>query len=321
MEKGFQLKALFFLLNPYLCRMKKTLIVSLFSLISLSGYSQVIDTLGIGEFQNGTSTLYTSPNGGFAFGNNGYGDLAKAQTFRNEGTAILRKVLLKFGEVVYTSGDANSTVVVNVYNNYGPGIVVGTGVPQDSIAPDSILATMSIPVSQLLDDGTFAVADFSSENILLPQNFSVGVDFSQLMVGDTVGLNSTTDGDANGSNQAWELSADSVWFQVAESAYSWGLDVQLAMFPIVEVENPASITEQNISVSVYPNPCANFLNLTFMKSGNYEIQLNDATGRTVLLTTTQDREKTVDVSELNSGLYVLSVYNGSMRSVYSIIKE
>lgn len=301
--------------------MKKTLIVALVCFISFSGYAQVIDTLGLDDFRNGTSTLYTSPNGGFAFGNNGYGDLAKAQTFHNQNPAILRKVLLKLGEVIYGSGDANSALVVNVYNNYGPGIEVGFGVLHDSIAPDSILASLSIPVSQLMDDGSFTVADFSSVNLSLSDKFSIGIDFAQLAAGDTVGLNSTTDGDANGTNMAWELTADSVWFQVAELAYSWNLDVQLAIFPVVEAEGPAAISEQNISVSVYPNPCAEFLNLNFSKGGEYEMQLSDAAGRVVLSTTTQSMVNSIDVSELNAGLYMLSIYDGSVRSAYSIIKE
>jgi hypothetical protein len=301
--------------------MKKALVVGLLSIVSISGFSQVIDTLGLDEFRNGSTILYTSPNGGFAFGSNGYGDLAKAQSFDKGNAIVLRKVLLEFGEVVFSSGDANSAVTVNVYTNYGDGIIVGSGVLQDSIAPDSIIAQMSIPVSQLFDDGSFTIADFSSENVILTDDFSVGIDLSLLSTGDTVGLNSTTDGDANGSNDGWELTSDSVWFQVAESAFSWGLDVQMAIFPVVELDATASINEQSISVSISPNPTSNFLNINFAKSGKYEIQLIDAAGRKVLSVTSKNKLKSIDVSHLNSGLYILSVFDGESRSAYHIIKE
>ena len=289
--------------------------------MSISGFSQESDTLGIEAFRNGTEILYTSPNGGFAFGNNGYGDVAKAQSFDKGNAVALKKVLLEFGEVVFGSGDVNSAINVNVYNNYGVGIVVGSGVLQDSIAPDSIIAQMSIPVSQLLDDGSFTIADFTSENVLLSDDFSVGIDFSLLAAGDTVGLNSTTDGDANGSNNAWELTSDSVWFQVAESAYSWGLEVQLAIFPVVELDAPASIREQSISVSISPNPSSDFLNIRFAKNGQYEIQLMDASGRKVLSANSNNSLSTIDISLLNAGLYILSVSDGLSRSAYRIIKE
>jgi hypothetical protein len=301
--------------------MKKALVVGLLSIVSISGFSQVIDTLGLDEFRNGSTILYTSPNGGFAFGSNGYGDLAKAQSFDKGNAIVLRKVLLEFGEVVFSSGDANSAVTVNIYTNYGDGIIVGSGVLQDSIAPDSIIAQMSIPVSQLFDDGSFTIADFSSENVILTDDFSVGIDLSLLSTGDTVGLNSTTDGDANGSNDGWELTSDSVWFQVAESAFSWGLDVQMAIFPVVELDATASINEQSISVSISPNPTSNFLNINFAKSGKYEIQLIDVAGRKVLSATSKNNLSSIDVSHLNSGLYILSVSDGLSKSAYHIIKE
>jgi len=301
--------------------MKKVLVVGLLSIMSISGFSQESDTLGIEAFRNGTEILYTSPNGGFAFGNNGYGDVAKAQSFDKGNAVALKKVLLEFGEVVFGSGDVNSAINVNVYNNYGVGIVVGSGVLQDSIAPDSIIAQMSIPVSQLLDDGSFTIADFTSENVLLSDDFSVGIDFSLLAAGDTVGLNSTTDGDANGSNNAWELTSDSVWFQVAESAYSWGLEVQLAIFPVVELDALASIREQSISVSISPNPSSDFLNIRFAKNGKYKIQLLDASGRIVLSANSNASLSTIDISRLNTGLYVLSVSDGMSQSAYRIIKE
>jgi hypothetical protein len=301
--------------------MKKIVFVGLLSIISISGFSQTIDTLGLDEFRNGITTLYTSPNGGFVFGNNGYDDLVKAQSFDKGSAGTLQKVLLEFGDVVFSSGDANSAINVNVYNNYGAGIVVGSGVLQDSIAPDSIIAQMSIPVSQLFDDGSFTIADFSLENVILTDDFSVGIDLSLLSTGDTVGLNSTTDGDANGSNDGWELTSDSVWFQVAESAFSWGLDLQMAIFPVVELDATASINEQSISVSISPNPTSNFLNINFAKSGKYEIQLIDVAGRKVLSATSKNNLKSIDVSHLNSGLYILSVSDGLSKSAYHIIKE
>ena len=114
---------LFFLLH-YLCVMKKWLLIGLTFLFSLSGFSQIVDTLGIIEYRNGTPTLYTSPNGGFAFGNNGYNDRVKAQTFQVENPVTLTEVLIEFGAVIYSSANPESVVNVNIYDNYGSGILV-----------------------------------------------------------------------------------------------------------------------------------------------------------------------------------------------------
>ena len=61
------MEALFFCLN-YICRMKTGILSILLCLSIQMGFAQVTDTLGYLEFMQGTSTLYESPNGGFAFG-------------------------------------------------------------------------------------------------------------------------------------------------------------------------------------------------------------------------------------------------------------
>jgi hypothetical protein len=49
--------------------------------------------------------------------------------------------------------------------------------------------------------------------------------------------------------------------------------------------------------------------------------LIDAAGRKVLSVTSKNKLKSIDVSHLNSGLYILSVFDGESRSAYHIIKE
>jgi len=301
--------------------MKKWLLIGLTFLFSLSGFSQIVDTLGIIEYRNGTPTLYTSPNGGFAFGNNGYNDRVKAQTFQVENPVTLTEVLIEFGAVIYSSANPESVVNVNIYDNYGSGILVGSETPQDSVAPDSILASITIPVSQLVDDGSFSIADFSLTPIIVGNNFSIGLDLTQLAAEDSVGLVSTTDGDASGNNNAWELTSDSVWFQVAESAYSWGLEVQLAIFAVVEIDAPASVVEQTIAASLYPNPCSEYLNLSLLAQGTYNVELIDGTGRVVLSASVKGSNNMLDLSHLESGLYIVSISDKSVRSTYTVIKE
>ena len=55
----------------------------------------VTDTLNWDNYQQGTEILYESPNGGYVLGNNGYGDLAKAQLFGFPNFGKLEKVLFK----------------------------------------------------------------------------------------------------------------------------------------------------------------------------------------------------------------------------------
>ena len=52
-----------------------------------------------------------------------------------------------------------------------------------------------------------------------------------------------------------------------------------------------------------------------------EIQLIDAAGRKVLSVTSKNKLRSIDVSHLNPGVYILSVFDGESRSAYHIIKE
>jgi len=64
--------------------MKIGLITGLLLAVTHMGVAQVTDTLGYSDFLTGTQVLYDSPNGGYAFGNNGYGDKAKAQSYYHD---------------------------------------------------------------------------------------------------------------------------------------------------------------------------------------------------------------------------------------------
>ncbi len=293
--------------------MKIRILVILTLFLFQLSQAQTTITLGIDSFSSGTTTLYTSPNGGYAFGTNGYEDKAKAQSYSHDHVFVLRQVLVQFGAAIFASGDSTSHVTVNVYDNNGFGV---TSLGQlDSIAPDSILGSVSIPVYQLLDDGTFTVADFSNDTIVIHQRFSVGVEFSGIAIGDTVGINSTTDGDANGTFNAWELTSNNNWFTVEEDVFSWGLDVDFAIFPVIDENHPASIDQPHVERPyVYPNPCTDVLRLSNMDPRS-EITVIDLLGKKQNVAY-HASSGIIDTSSLTTGVYFLSFsYLGQTRIV------
>ena len=90
--------------------MNKLITACIVLLTASSCIGQVTDTLGYADFISGTETLYESPNGGFAFGNNGYGDRAKAQAFSNNESFVVKEVYLDFGCVEFGSVDSSSSI-------------------------------------------------------------------------------------------------------------------------------------------------------------------------------------------------------------------
>lgn len=270
--------------------------------------AQVTDTLGFANFQLGTTALYASPNGGFAFGNNGYGDRVKAQSYYHENPFVLREVLLQFGDVNFSSEDSSSTVRVTVYDNHGVGITsFGTS---DSIAPDSILAFVDVPVYSLVDDGTWSSADFSNDSLVIYARFSVGIDLSFLAEGDTVGLNSTTDGDASGTYNAWEMNNNGSWFTIEEPSYSWGLEVDLAIFPVIDDNDPASVSELGpTEYNIFPNPAIDHLSISFSKQATWNVSILAPTGQLLRQESVQGTAFEMDISELANGMYLVVLTN------------
>ena len=303
MVRASNMEALFFCLN-YICRMKSGFIVALLICVCEMTFAQATDTLGYADFLTGTQALYDSPNGGYAFGTNGYQDQAKAQTYTNDQSFVLKKALILFGDVVF-GGDSTSSIRVNVYDNSGVGIT-SLGM-SDSIAPDSVIAFIDVPTYELLDDGSFTEVEFLDDTIVIQSRFSIGVDFTNLNVADTVGLFSTTDGDAAGTYNAWELTAAGDWFTVEESAFSWGLQVDFGIFPVIDEDDPAGIGQlERKQLSMYPNPCIDIISIS-----NSDLRINrakifDSAGREVLSYSFDASTNTIDVSELESGIYIVS---------------
>lgn len=296
--------------------MNRLIVLSGLLLIGLTAIAQDT-TLGYTEYLQGTPILYTSPNGGYAFGNNGYGDKAKAQSYTYQDPLLLKEVLLLFGDVIFASGDSSSTVRVNVYDNVGQG-VTSIGI-SDSIAPDGILASIDLAVHELLDDGNFTHADFAGIMLEVDERFSVGIDLTMLSVGDTVGLMSTTDGDAAGSFNAWELAANDTWFTIEDPTFSWGLDVDLAIFPVFENPNGVSEFPEEVPWSIYPNPSIESVRVSMNNSDSWQLTVRDVLGKQVYSDYFIGRSHTFDVNNLENGVYLISVTNSDRTSTQRLI--
>lgn len=312
--------------SNYICRMKN-FICAVFVCLSFMSFSfaQTTQTLGLDNYNEGTETLYVSPNGGYAFGVNGYDDLVKAQAFSHDNSFVLRNVQMKFGAVEFESTDSSSSVIVNVYRCNEAGITISGLV--DSIAPGSVLASDTIPVYELEDGGALTTVNFTGEAIVIypGELFAVGLDVSKLVVGDTVGLFSTTDGDAEETGNAWELTSDSNWVAIAQQAFSWNLDVDLAIFVGIDEDDPAGILDEAKSFySLYPNPANNQLNVVFDQAINPSstlVRVYNMLGELVDSSVEKNTNRAVvDVSTLVEGSYFIQISDKQSVSSRKFIK-
>jgi hypothetical protein len=279
--------------------------------------AQVTDTLGWHRFHEGTPSLYLSPNGGYAFGNNGYGDKVKAQSYSHSESFVLRGALIQFGAVTATSGNPESKVRVTVYDNNGSGL--GLFGIVEGLAPDSVLAVKDILVSDLPTDGSLFDVDLSDSNLVFFNRFSIGVDVTMLASGDSVGLMSTTDGNGGQRQEAWEQESSGGWMTVV-SPFSWGLDVDLAIFPLVDVNDPAGISDDpSLALRVWPNPSEGPFHVQMPFVDQWNAVVYGVNGQVIMRQSFLGDRALLDLNGAVPGLYVLQLQGRDAMLVKRII--
>lgn len=165
----------------------------------------------------GTLALYTTNQGGYVSGHNGYGDISKAEFYNNtQGYTKVNGMRLMFGRA--TAANANSTITAHVWDENGgsPGTVLHT----ETVNINDIIAA-----TNLVYDITFANA------VTVNGGYFVGVTYDYATPGDTVALINNSAGDQTAAT-AWEQWSDNTWHAYDEQN-AWGLAVGNAIHPII----------------------------------------------------------------------------------------
>lgn len=292
----------------------------------------VTDTLGWESYHEGTETVYFSPNGGFVFGNNGYADRVKARVFESPSGQFGRatKVILKFASKSFNSADPNSRLIIRYYGLQGFG-QMSSG-PTLDLAPgfeliDSISTGGSDIVffTQFLYMNEVDTTGYTSIEATIPANapvfydkLAIGLDFTSLSIGDTVGLYSTTDGDGGEEEYVWDLTANEQWVTVQHPILGWDLKAEPAIFVAFEYEQdqPLDVRDENdLSFTISPNPARDLLNLQFknqLGSSNSQLTITSMEGqllKKVDCPANGTLPSAINISDLSSGMYVLRLLN------------
>lgn len=266
--------------------------------------------------------LIGSANGGYVNGVNGYGDKEKVQGFLLDmgpsfGAPIsIEEVLVWFGAKELTNPDTiNSKVTFKVYNLNGNGTSTAGAVTN---APGTVVASIAIPINQV-DTGSATVDGLNLINFGFPVwvggDFGVGVDYSTILAGDTIGMVSSTDGDAQSSEMAWEKWNTNAWHTMLQA---WPLDIDFAIWPIID-NAPQGVEEIAINgIKLYqnnPNPANGNTTIGYelsQSASNVILKVLDAKGKEVLsfnegAKSFGKHNITIDSSILSSGNYFYTI--------------
>ena len=266
------------------------------------------DTLVNELFDNGSPVVYTVQSGGYVSGPNGFGDLAKAQEFEVNVPVEITGVVLWIAFKNHSSGDANSSININIWEMNGPGTING-GTTNN--APGNILASETLPLSRIDTSGFLTFVEFSTP-VTVVSNYAIGAEFNSLVADDNIAIVSSTDGDAQETELAWEMWSDGEWHSILEG---WNNlingDIDLGIFPIVCDATITTLNEEPGSkVKIYPNPATTnlFISINESTKSRMEIQVFDAIGRSVLRQVQMPTDTTIlDLRKLKNGIYIIEI--------------
>lgn len=237
-----------------------------------------------------------SPGTGYISGHNSYSDKAKAERFANVGSnKQVTKIFFKFGAA--ENYDANSTVAAALWSDA-------------SGSPSTQLTSVNMPVSTIashVSGGQYTLLTLTSP-VAVGNNFFAGIKLTY-SGSLTVALYTSTDGDQVPAT-AWEQFSDNSWYRFDNSS-SWGLNVSLAVFPVVcdatlGTESVAGIGD----VQVFPNPTDGIIQMILPETKTYNLYVYDMMGRLVQserIANEGDFAHSIDLSSHPNGLYFVEI--------------
>lgn len=243
-------------------------------------------------------TIYVvqSPGSGYVAGHNSYSDKAKVERFTNVGSnKQVTKIFYKFAKA--ENYNANSTVAAVLWSDA-------------SGSPGTELYTGNMPVSTIashVSGGQYTLLTLPTP-VAVGNNFFAGIKMTY-SGSLAVALYTSKDGDQIPAT-AWEQASDNSWLRFDNSA-SWGLDVSLAVFPVV---CDASLGVESVvglkDVQVYPNPTDGWLQMILPETKAYDILVYDMMGRLLQsekIVNEGDFSHALDLSAYPNGLYFVEI--------------
>jgi hypothetical protein len=129
------------------------------------------------------------------------------------------------------------------------------------------------------------------------------------------------DGDVIDGN-GWEQHDNGNWYPYSNQQFSWNINIDHAIFPLMHYSTGISNHILNTQLLVYPIPASDMLNIRFLDPAdtNALISLTNLTGKTELqIVNTENSNISLPVDQLKPGIYLLRIETKSSISNQKII--
>ncbi len=285
-----------------------TKFLSVFAVLFAFGASAQTDTLN--TFFNFNSTaVIQSPNGGYVSGNNGYGDKEKLQAFIPDTNYSVLGALVWLGTIEQNAvNTANSRVWLKMR--------------RFDVSPVATVPFVSGP-KEVLDSAWFALdslrADSTYENgwnylpfntpVFAGQPYGISLSFENLEPGDTCAIQHSAEDSVLGAGNSWEI-WNGNWRRMIDN---WGLNIDFAIFPVIDTTLNAITMLDRMDLDIYPNPTADVLTIVLPETligSEVQIAFYTTDGKLAFVADRliDECRIKIDMKSLQSGAYSLVIF-------------
>ncbi|MCD6067865.1 MAG: hypothetical protein K0S33_2691 [Bacteroidetes bacterium] len=270
-----------------------------------------------------TITIYRVPaaqGGGYLSGNNGYGDTHKGEYYTQSGISgsQVTGVITYFyaNGAIGTGGNPSGTLAFQLYTGNGTTGPAGTAVRNDNVTLGTIASGGFASGALLAYAHTF-----STPYTLAANEFHTVIQLPTT-TGDTAVVLSSLFNMTNLGATGWEK-WNGAWATTAAN-YSQ-TSMAFAIFPIV---CPASVglaaSELNSQIAVFPNPSTGVINMAFALSNQSDVKIDvtNMLGQSVYTSLEKAMSagtKTIDLSHVSKGVYLVTISTGKDKMVRKVV--
>lgn len=266
------------------------------------------------------ATITASPNGGYVSGTNGYGDKEKLQVFLPEGNySVLGALVWIAKKEVLSSGAQESKLSLKMRRF--------DATPTQTIpfyaGPKEVLDSVAFPLSQIqagltLEEG-LNYLPFANP-VFAGQPYGISVSFENMLPEDTLAIMHSAVDSVLAEGQSWEI-WNGNWRRIIDN---WGLNIDFAIFPVIDSTLNGLHALSLLDFSVYPNPTSHIITLSLESESNTHslcYSICDLNGKIIDSKTLPEFQKkaSLDLSYLSSGCYILKVQSDKKMGACPII--
>lgn len=252
--------------------------------------------------------LYSWQSGnGYVSGTNAYGDLGALQLFDNgsgvTGAGTIDSLKIMIRQKTNTTGTAS--VVFGVWENNGgnPGTLLASQTVNLTDIDTSQAGYQLIGFDGTSAKGLYNVGVGFATPVAIPANnsFFAGVMYPlTASAGDTIAILTTTDGTFVDTVHAGVMSSTGSFYMYSND----GIKIENAIFPTITVASVNVADVIKAQTRLYPNPATDVVNIDFGSSTVKQVNVLNLNGQLVLNNTVDNGTSSLDVSNLDSGLYI-----------------